>query len=102
MLLTTGADELNARLLARYLRDFTGLSPAVRAIYTYPQATEAIPRYESTPLSETVEEHIESTGCHAAVEAVDILLWVHNFAGPQREAVDQEAEAAVPAEEPRR
>lgn len=102
VLLTTGADELNARLLARYLRDLTGLSPAVRTIYTYPQAVEAIPGYESTPLRQTVEEHIESTGCHAVVEAVDILLWAHNFEGGQKEGLEQGAEAAPPTEEPRR
>jgi GrpB-like predicted nucleotidyltransferase (UPF0157 family) len=116
ILLTTGADELNARLLARYLRDVTGLSPAVRTIYTYPRAVDTVPRYEATPLRRTVEEHIESTGCHAAVEAVDILLWVHNFDGAQKEAHEQltgtiehgagthvrGAEAHAPTEGPRR
>src|SRR5512134_2117197 len=56
---TTGADELNGRLLARLLRDLTGRSPAVRVVYTYPEAAGAIPRYESTPLTQTVEEHVE-------------------------------------------
>jgi len=102
VLLTTGADELNVRLLARYLRDLTGLSPAVRTIYTYPQAVEAIPRYESTPLRKTVEEHIESSGCHAVIEAVDIVLWVHNFDGTQQEAVEQGAAGPAPTELPRR
>jgi GrpB-like predicted nucleotidyltransferase (UPF0157 family) len=102
ILLTTGADELNARLLARYLHDLTGLSPAVRVVYTYPQAVDAIPRYESTPLRRTVEEHLASTGCHPAVEAVDVLLWVHNFEGPQAEASDQGGAPPAPLEVPRR
>ena len=98
---TTGADELNARLLARFLRDLTGRSPAVRVVYTYPAADRAIPRYESTPLAQTVEEHIESAGCHRAVEAVDILLWVHNFDGAQEEARDQASHTPAPVESPR-
>jgi GrpB-like predicted nucleotidyltransferase (UPF0157 family) len=102
ILLTTGADELNARLLARYLRDVTGLSPAVRTVYTYPQAVDVVPRYESTPLQRTVGEHVESTGCHAAIEAVDILLWVHNFDGAQAEAQDQGTEPPAPTDGPRR
>ena len=96
VLLTTGADELNARLLARYLRDLTGLSPSVRVVYTYPDAVSQVPRYESIPLERTVEEHVESTGCHLAVEAVDILLWVHNFEGTPLEARDQDAVPASP------
>jgi GrpB-like predicted nucleotidyltransferase (UPF0157 family) len=100
--LTTGADELNARLLARFLRDLTGRSPAVRTVYTFPDAAGAIPRYESTPLAQTVDEHIESAGCHAAVEAVDVLLWVHNFEGAQEEARDQASYPPAPVEGPRR
>jgi GrpB-like predicted nucleotidyltransferase (UPF0157 family) len=101
VLLTTGADELNARLLARYLHDLTGRSPAVRVLYTYPDAVSQVPRYESTPLQRTVEEHVESAGCHAAVEAVDILLWAHNFEGVQVEARDQGSSPPAPIDGPR-
>ena len=100
ILLTTGADELNARLLARCLHDLTGLSPAVRTVYTYPEDGGRIPRYESAPLQRTVGEHIESTACHPAVEAVDILLWVHNFQDAQREARDQDSAPPAPTGEP--
>ena len=100
-LLTSGADELNARLLARCLSDLSGLSPSVRVVYTHPDAATNIPRYESTPLALTVHEHVESTGCHPAVEAVDILLWVHNFEGEQLEARDQAASPPAPIVGPR-
>jgi GrpB-like predicted nucleotidyltransferase (UPF0157 family) len=100
-LLTSGADELNARLLARCLNDLTGLSPSVRVVYTHPDAATNIPRYEATPLALTVHEHVESTGCHPAVEAVDILLWVHNFEGEQLEARDQAASPPSPIAGPR-
>lgn len=103
VLLTSGADELNARLLARVLADRTALPPAVRVIYTYPEAASATPLYEATPLRQTVEEHIESVGAHRAVEAVDVLLWVHNFEGmQQREARDQHAGGAIRPDEVRR
>lgn len=97
VLLTSGADELNARLLARCLADLTGLSPAISVRYTHPDEVSQIPLYEATPLRQTVEEHVESTGGHLAVEAVDILLWVHNFVGRQAEARDQRgADAVIP------
>lgn len=94
VLLTSGADELNARLLARWLTDLTGVSPGVRILYTYPGNAEQIPLYEATPLIQTVGEHVRSAGC-ALVDFIperadtDILLWVHNFKDRQREARDQ-------------
>lgn len=99
-LLTSGADELNIRLLARCVGDLTARSPAVRVLYTCPHAAGGIPRYESTPLRQTVEEHIESAGCHQAVEAADILLWVHNFDGAQHEALEQAAAPPAPVDGP--
>lgn len=94
VLLTSGADELNARLLARWLTDLTGVSPGVRILYTHPENAEQIPLYEATPLIQTVGEHVRSVGC-ALVDFIperadtDILLWVHNFKDRQREARDQ-------------
>lgn len=88
-LLTSGADELNARLLARWLNDLTGSSPAVEVMYTFPDDIAHIPLYEATPLSETVLEHLQSTGCVPAEGTPEIVLWVHNFEDRQREAVDQ-------------
>jgi GrpB-like predicted nucleotidyltransferase (UPF0157 family) len=89
VLLTSGADELNARLFARWLNDLTGAAPSVRVLYTYPEETDQIPRYESTPLRQTVDEHIHSAGCRLGGDDADIVLWVHNFAGQQGEAQDQ-------------
>ncbi|MGH2399703.1 MAG: DUF4127 family protein, partial [bacterium] len=88
-LLTSGADELNARLLARWLNDLTGEPPSVEVLYTFPEETARIPLYEATSLSETVLEHLQSIGCLAAEGAPEIVLWVHNFEDRQREAVDQ-------------
>lgn len=89
VLLTSGADELNARLLARWLNDLTGISPSVHVMYTYPEAVHRIPLYEATPLRQTVEEHVQSAGCGLLENGADILLWVHNFIERQGEARDQ-------------
>ncbi len=89
VLLSSGADELNARLLARWLNDLTGVAPSVQVLYTYPEAIEQVPRYEATPLRQTVSEHVHSAGCQVGAEDASILLWVHNFSGQQREAQDQ-------------
>jgi GrpB-like predicted nucleotidyltransferase (UPF0157 family) len=93
VLITSGADELNARLLARWLNDLTGHAPAVHIVFTYPESAEQVPLYESTPLIQTVGEHVRSAGCSLAdftsdVET-DILLWVHNFRDRQQESRDQ-------------
>lgn len=89
VLLTSGADELNARLLGRWLNDLTGISPSVHVMYTYPEAVQRVPLYESAPLSQTVKEHVESAGCELVANGADILLWVHNFNQRQHEARDQ-------------
>lgn len=88
-LLTSGADELNARLLARWLNDLTGESPTVEVTYTFPENTDRVPLYEATSLSETVLEHLQSVGCRPADFEPEIVFWVHNFEDRQREAVDQ-------------
>lgn len=104
VLLTSGADELNTRLLARWLTDLTEVSAGVRILYTYPENAEQIPLYEATPLIQTVGEHVRSAGCALSPSPqpsplvgegegegsdADILLWVHNFKDRQREARDQ-------------
>jgi len=89
VLLTSGTDELNARLLARWLNDLTGAAPSVRILYTYPETIENIPRYEAFPLRQTVDEHVRSAGYRVGGDDTDVLLWVHNFSGTQREAVHQ-------------
>lgn len=94
VLLMTGADELGAVLFARWLNESTAAAPAVRIVYTFPNATDRVPSYESTPLAQTVREHLHAAGCRVVESGEDILLWVHNFDGDrQREARDQDEEA---------
>ena len=95
VLLTSGADELSARLLARWLNDLTHRPPTVRVLYTSPWTSEAVPLYEARPLSTTVAEHIASTGCVSTEDDPDVVLWVHNFEERQHEAVDQGDERSI-------
>lgn len=95
--LASGADELGAVLFARWLNEASATAPTVRVVYTFPQATDRVPAYESLPLAETVREHVEAAGCRVAAGDEDILLWVHNFDDDyQREAQDQQG--SVPAD----
>lgn len=86
---SVGADELGARLLARLANDTADRAPRVAVHYTHPDATRSVPRYEPAPLEETVAGHLEAAGCEVTEDDPDILLWVHNFSGSQREAADQ-------------
>ncbi len=89
--LTTGADELGAVMFARWLNESRSMSPAVRIVYTFPQARDRVPAYESQPLAETVREHVEAAGCRVVTEGEDVFLWVHNFEDErQGEALHQE------------
>src|SRR5437899_3695044 len=94
-LLTSGTDELNARLFARWLNDLTRDCTAIERVYTHPEATHLVTRYEALALRQTVEEHGRSAGAHLLGDDSDVLLWVHNFTGQQREAVDQTGELDV-------
>ncbi|MDQ7829434.1 MAG: DUF4127 family protein [Armatimonadota bacterium] len=96
---TTGADELGARLFARWLNEATGEAPRVRVLYTAPGAAGLVPRYESVPLARTVLEHVATCGCRPVEGDEDILLWVHNVAGPeQQEAMGQDGQPDVAGE----
>jgi len=88
--LTSGADELGATLFARWLNEAAAATPAVRIAYTFPDAREHVAAYESTPLLQSVRDHVLASGCRIVDGDEDILLWVHNFAEEQqREAREQ-------------
>jgi hypothetical protein len=94
---SVGTDELGARLLARLAVDEAGRPPRVAVRYTYPEARRSVPRYEPSPLEETVASHLEAAGCERVEDGGDVLLWVHNFAGvQQREAIDQRGAPPAP------
>jgi hypothetical protein len=92
-----GADELNARLLARLVVDVARITPRVAVRYTFPEARRSVPRYEPQPLDETVTTHLAAAGCAAVDDDPEIVLWVHNFAGvQQRESIDQRGAPPAP------
>lgn len=81
---TTGADELCARLLARSLNDRLRAKPTVRVVYTAPLSRRSVPTYEIDPLEETVRSHIESVGAELVDGEAEITLIVHNFSGSRQ------------------
>ena len=100
VLLTSGADELASRLLARWLNDLTGKRPSVRTVYTFPWRADGVPLYEAQPLDRTVAEHLASCGCVPSEDDPEIVLWVHNFEERQHEARDQGDVPALSGLEP--
>lgn len=94
VIFTSGADELGAVLFARWLNAAAGIRPAVRVVYTFPQAADRVAAYEATPLAQSVREHVEAAGCRLVSSGEEVLLWVHNFTEErQREARDQDETA---------
>jgi hypothetical protein len=94
---SVGADELNARLLARLATDTARRAPKIAVRYSFPEARRSVPRYEPHPLEETVAGHLESAGCELVDDDAEILLWVHNFPGvQQRESLDQRGAPPAP------
>ncbi len=94
---SVGADELNARLLARLANDVPRRSPKIAVRYTYPEARRSVPRYEPHPLEDTVAGHLEAAGCTVVDDDPEALLWVHNFPGvQQRESIDQRGAPPAP------
>ncbi len=88
--LSSGADELGATLFARWLNDGATTTPAVRIVSTFPQTMAYVAAYESSPLAQSVRDHVLAAGCRIVDAGEEILLWVHNFDEErQREARDQ-------------
>ncbi|MBI4278478.1 MAG: DUF4127 family protein [Armatimonadetes bacterium] len=88
--LTSGADELCLRLLARLVNDRLEARPRVRVRFTFPDDRRLVPRYEAQPLEDTVHGHLRAAGAEVVDANEDLLLLVHNFSGPaQKEAHDQ-------------
>ncbi|SRR5579884_102585 len=86
---TYGTDELASRLLARAVVAARGEQPRVRVVYSYPDNTDAIPRYEGQALDLTVTSHIVTAGARRVESDADLWLFVHNFPGAQEEAPHQ-------------
>jgi len=81
---TTGADELCARLFARSLNDRFRSRPTIRVVYTAPLSRRSVPTYEIDPLEETVRSHVESVGAELVDGEAEITLIVHNFSGTRQ------------------
>lgn len=86
---TYGTDELAVRLLGRAVLSSRHASPRVRVVYSVPDNTGAVPRYEGQALDLTVASHLRTAGCRPSDGEADFILFVHNFPGSQEEAPHQ-------------
>lgn len=82
----TGADEIPLTLLARALSK--GKEIKIAPVYTQPNFTNNISRYEDVSVSESVKGQIELSGATISDEQnADMVLLVNNFEAEQGELV---------------
>lgn len=87
-----GADEVGTLLVAAAAAAATGTRPAVAPVYMDPEASGLTPKYESQPLSESVQSQIAAMGAVAVEEpeAADFLLALNCCSEEMGEAWNQE------------
>ncbi|MCE1248333.1 MAG: DUF4127 family protein [Firmicutes bacterium] len=86
-----GTDESTSLLLAELLCALTGIHPTIHAVYSHPDGKKTVGRYEDRSFEELVDLHIKISGAAKTdiMKDADILLFVHNPAGSQKEASGQ-------------
>ncbi|MFH0802138.1 MAG: DUF4127 family protein [bacterium] len=89
-----GTDEMGLLLLARAISSARKVTTAIFPIYSRPETSTLIPRYEDESLERILEKQIEAAGAKMAgsMKEADILLFVHTPDGAQEEAVFQPLE----------
>jgi hypothetical protein len=88
VIVTHGADELNQRLLARFLNDRFG-APRILVRYSWPHNRASVPLYESDPLEQTVVTHLASANLTEDPGRPEGVLWIHNWPDAHLEAEAQ-------------
>lgn len=82
----TGADEIPLSLLSRALTD--GKNIKIAPVFTQPDCTNLISKYEDVSVFESVKGQIELAGCSVCgQDEADIVLIVNNFKTEQGELV---------------
>ena len=95
--LTCGADEMTAMLLARHVVDASGMIPGIAVDYAAEAGSAVVPAFESQPVRDTVLDHLAIAGARAATPAdADALLFVHTPIGAQADI----AQAPPPGQSP--
>jgi hypothetical protein len=95
--LTCGADEMTAMLLARHVVDASGMIPGIAVDYAAEAGSAVVPAFESQPVRDTVLDHLAIAGARAAIPAdADALLFVHTPIGAQADI----AQAPPPGQAP--
>lgn len=88
-LVKTGADEIPLSLLGRAILDEYGKKIKIAPVYTEPDYTAKISRYEDVSVCDSVKSQIELIGAEYCenIEETDIVLFVNNFKEEQGELV---------------
>ena len=89
--IATGTDEMAALLISRLLAERTGIHPTMHPIYSNTEGKDKVGRYEDRSFEKIIKLHTKIAGgycCNTRKEA-DILLYIHNPAGNQKEAASQ-------------
>jgi hypothetical protein len=86
-----GTDESTALMLAELLCSITGIHPSITPIYSNPEGKKITGKYEDRSFEELVNLHIHISGGLRTnlMKDADILLFVHNPVGSQKEASGQ-------------
>lgn len=86
VLVKTGADEIPLTLLARCFSPNKKIK--IAPLYTHPESTKKISKYEDINLETSVESQIKTAGAEVSnQEDADLILYVNNFQDEQGELV---------------
>ena len=72
----TGADEVAACMMARWMSQQQAKAPRIFPVYTDAQGKDLIARFDGLPISDVVEKAIAACGAVVAKKASDADLWV--------------------------
>lgn len=90
-IIATGTDEMAVLLLARLLTEKTGLHPTIHTIFSNSEGKDMVGRYEDRSYENIAKLHSKIAGgdCCESRKDADILLYIHNPSGDQKEAASQ-------------
>ncbi len=96
--ITCGADEMTMMLLARHVAQSADIAPQLAVDFAAQTGADIVPAYESQPLRDSVQAHIEIVGGEVALPAEsDAVLFVHTPIGSQPEVAQAPPQGQSPA-----
>ncbi len=83
----TGADEILSNLISKAITEFYNEKIFIKVIWSYPNNTNLVSRYEDKTIKEVVKDQIEINGATLTEkeEEADLILFIHNFYNTQND-----------------